>query len=64
MDISIISYISFLNLPQAREFGDYVLGILGDDLTNRHRGANYPIVNLNERVLSVMQGVSVCVFAF
>jgi len=40
---------------QARDFGDYLLvGILGDEHINRHRGANFPILNLNERVLSVM----------
>ena len=42
-------------LRQARDFGDYLLvGILGDEHINRHRGANFPILNLNERVLSVM----------
>ena len=42
-------------MRKAREMGDYlVVGVLGDDIVNRHRGLNYPILNLNERVLSVM----------
>ena len=47
-------------MRKAREMGDYlVVGVFGDDIVNRHRGLNYPILNLNERVLSVM-GCKVC----
>uniref|UniRef100_A0A7S4NZ07 ethanolamine-phosphate cytidylyltransferase n=1 Tax=Paramoeba aestuarina TaxID=180227 RepID=A0A7S4NZ07_9EUKA len=42
-------------MKKAREQGDYlVVGVLSDDLINKHRGLNYPILNLNERVLSVL----------
>ncbi|KAH9257286.1 hypothetical protein BASA81_004443 [Batrachochytrium salamandrivorans] len=42
-------------LRKARELGDYlIVGVHNDDLVNSHRGSNYPIMNLNERVLSVL----------
>lgn len=42
-------------LKAARALGDFlIVGIHNDDLVNSHRGSNYPIMNLNERVLSVL----------
>lgn len=42
-------------LKQAREFGDYVIaGVHSDEVVNAQRGFNMPIMNLNERVLSVL----------
>uniref|UniRef100_A0A7S2V0A7 ethanolamine-phosphate cytidylyltransferase n=1 Tax=Fibrocapsa japonica TaxID=94617 RepID=A0A7S2V0A7_9STRA len=45
---------------KAREFGDYlVVGVHGDEAVNRQRGSFFPIMNLNERVLSVLGCVHV-----
>mmetsp|Transcript_9417 Transcript_9417/g.15374 ORF Transcript_9417/g.15374 Transcript_9417/m.15374 type:complete len:495 (+) Transcript_9417:110-1594(+) len=42
-------------LEKAREMGDYlIVGVHGDRVVNRRRGHNYPIMNLNERLLSVL----------
>jgi ethanolamine-phosphate cytidylyltransferase len=42
-------------LKKARSMGDFlIVGIHNDDMVNHHRGSNYPIMNLNERVLSVL----------
>lgn len=42
-------------LKIARSFGDYLLvGVQGDSVVNRRRGSNLPIMNLYERVLSVL----------
>jgi len=42
-------------LKAAREMGDFlIVGVHNDDLVNARRGANFPIMNLNERVLSVL----------
>ena len=42
-------------LKAAKAKGDYlIVGIHNDDLVNAHRGSNFPIMNLNERVLSVL----------
>jgi ethanolamine-phosphate cytidylyltransferase len=42
-------------LKAARALGDFlIVGIHNDDMVNAHRGSNYPIMNLNERVLSVL----------
>ena len=39
----------------ARARGDYLLvGVHNDAVVNRHRGRNFPLLNLNERVLSVL----------
>ena len=39
-------------LQRARSLGDYlIVGVVNDEQVNKHRGANYPIMNLNERVL-------------
>jgi len=42
-------------LRRAREFGDYlVVGVHDDDVVNRVKGSNYPIMNIHERVMSVL----------
>lgn len=42
-------------LKAARERGDYlIVGIHGDAIVNRLRGMNMPLMNLHERVLSVL----------
>lgn len=42
-------------LRKAREFGDYLIaGVHSDEVVNAQRGYNMPIMNLNERVLSVL----------
>ncbi|KPA84605.1 putative ethanolamine-phosphate cytidylyltransferase [Leptomonas pyrrhocoris] len=42
-------------LEKAREFGDYlIVGVYEDKVVNDHKGKNYPIMNLNERVLGVL----------
>ena len=42
-------------LQQARSMGDFlIVGIYNDEVVNTHWGDNYPIMNLNERVLSVL----------
>ncbi len=39
----------------ARQFGSYVIvGVHSDWVVNSHRGMNAPIMNLHERVLSVL----------
>eukprot|EP01087_Luapelamoeba_hula_P022249 TRINITY_DN792_c0_g1_i1.p1 TRINITY_DN792_c0_g1~~TRINITY_DN792_c0_g1_i1.p1 ORF type:complete len:287 (+),score=51.94 TRINITY_DN792_c0_g1_i1:43-861(+) len=42
-------------LKKAKEAGDFlIVGVLDDDTVNRYKGANFPIMNLYERVLSVL----------
>jgi len=42
-------------LEKAKELGDYlVVGLHTDSVVNRYKGSNYPIMNLHERVLSVL----------
>lgn len=42
-------------LQLAKEQGDYlIVGVHNDTVVNSHRGLNYPIMNLHERVLSVL----------
>ena len=42
-------------LKLAREYGDYVIvGVLDDQTVNSYKGRNLPIMNLYERVLSVL----------
>jgi ethanolamine-phosphate cytidylyltransferase len=42
-------------LEKAREHGDYlIVGVYEDKVVNEHKGKNYPIMNLNERVLGVL----------
>ena len=43
-------------LKAAKQLGDYLLvGIDNDAKVNRHRGLNFPIMNIQERTLSVLQ---------
>lgn len=42
-------------LKEAKKRGDYVIvGVHGDAIVNRSRGANLPLMNLHERVLSLL----------
>ncbi|CAG9335455.1 unnamed protein product [Blepharisma stoltei] len=42
-------------LKKAKELGDFLIVGVHDDLTvNQHKGSNYPIMNLYERVLNVL----------
>nr|XP_002742026.1 PREDICTED: ethanolamine-phosphate cytidylyltransferase-like [Saccoglossus kowalevskii] len=42
-------------LEKARELGEYIIvGLHTDPVVNRYKGSNYPIMNLHERVLSVL----------
>lgn len=42
-------------LKEAKALGDYLLvGIHDDKIINRIKGVNYPLMNLHERVLSVL----------
>ena len=42
-------------LEKAASLGDYLIaGLHTDQVVNRYRGSNYPIMNLHERVLSVL----------
>ena len=42
-------------LKKAKERGDYLIaGVHSDTIVNQHQGSNLPIMNLHERVLSVL----------
>ncbi|GMH82853.1 hypothetical protein TrST_g8974 [Triparma strigata] len=42
-------------LKKAKEMGDYLIaGVHSDAIVNQHQGSNMPIMNLHERVLSVL----------
>lgn len=42
-------------LEKAKKLGDYlIVGLHTDNVVNRYKGSNYPIMNLHERVLSVL----------
>ncbi|GLH14243.1 hypothetical protein R5R35_003341 [Gryllus longicercus] len=52
-DLFHVGHLDFLE--QARAQGDYlIVGLHTDPVVNRYRGNNYPIMNLHERVLSVL----------
>lgn len=52
-DIFHVAHVDFLE--QVSKHGDYVIvGIYSDKVINRHRGPKFPIMNLQERVLSVL----------
>lgn len=52
-DIFHVAHVDFLE--QVSKQGDYVIvGLYSDKIINRYRGSNYPIMNLQERVLSVL----------
>ena len=49
-------HVGFLDfLEAAKKEGDYlIVGLHTDQVVNRYKGSNYPIMNLHERVLSVL----------
>lgn len=52
-DLFHIGHLDFLE--KAKECGDYlIVGLHTDPVVNRYKGSNYPIMNLHERVLSVL----------
>ncbi|GFX42556.1 ethanolamine-phosphate cytidylyltransferase [Trichonephila clavipes] len=52
-DLFHVGHVDFLEKAKAE--GDYVIvGLHTDPVVNRYKGSNYPIMNLHERVLSVL----------
>lgn len=52
-DLFHVGHLDFLE--QARKNGDYlIVGLHTDPVVNRYKDSNYPIMNLHERVLSVL----------
>ncbi|XP_071442336.1 ethanolamine-phosphate cytidylyltransferase [Hetaerina americana] len=52
-DLFHVGHLNFLK--RAREHGDFlIVGLHTDPIVNRYKGSNYPIMNLHERVLSVL----------
>lgn len=52
-DLFHVGHLDFLE--KARAEGDYlIIGLHTDPIVNRYKGSNYPIMNLHERVLSVL----------
>lgn len=52
-DVFHVGHLDFLE--QARNEGDFlIVGLHTDPVVNRYKGSNYPIMNLHERVLSVL----------
>lgn len=52
-DIFHVAHVDFLE--QVSKLGDYIIvGLFSDKIISRHRGDNFPIMNLQERVLSVL----------
>ena len=52
-DLFHVGHLDFLE--RARKEGDFlIVGLHTDPIVNRYKGANYPIMNLHERVLSVL----------
>uniref|UniRef100_T1IMQ3 ethanolamine-phosphate cytidylyltransferase n=1 Tax=Strigamia maritima TaxID=126957 RepID=T1IMQ3_STRMM len=52
-DLFHVGHLDFLE--KARTEGDYlIVGLHTDSVVNRYKGRNYPIMNLHERVLSVL----------
>ncbi|XP_022670946.1 ethanolamine-phosphate cytidylyltransferase-like isoform X6 [Varroa destructor] len=52
-DLFHVGYVEFLE--RAKKLGDYlIVGLHTDPIVNRYKGYNYPIMNLHERVLSVL----------
>lgn len=52
-DIFHVAHVDFLE--QVSKLGDYIIvGLFSDKIINRYRGSNFPIMNLQERVLSVL----------
>ncbi|XP_053666632.1 ethanolamine-phosphate cytidylyltransferase [Anopheles marshallii] len=52
-DLFHVGHLDFLE--KAKELGDYlIVGLHTDPVVNQYKGGNYPIMNLHERVLSVL----------
>lgn len=52
-DVFHVGHLDFLE--QAHKLGDFlIVGLHTDPVVNRYKGSNYPIMNLHERVLSVL----------
>lgn len=52
-DLFHVGHLDFLE--KAKKYGDYlIVGLHTDPVVNRYKGSNYPIMNLHERVLSVL----------
>lgn len=52
-DLFHVGHLDFLEAASAH--GDYlIVGLHTDPVVNRYKGSNYPIMNLHERVLSVL----------
>ena len=52
-DLFHAGHVSFLK--KCRELGSYiVVGLHDDVVVNRYKGSNHPIMNLQERVMSVL----------
>lgn len=52
-DLFHVGHLDFLE--KARALGDYlIVGLHTDPIVNRYKGSNFPIMNLHERVLSVL----------
>ncbi|KAK2156046.1 hypothetical protein LSH36_223g03004 [Paralvinella palmiformis] len=52
-DLFHVGHLDFLE--KASQYGDYlIVGIHSDHVVNRYKGSNYSIMNLHERVLSVL----------
>ena len=52
-DLFHVGHVTFLE--KCRELGQYVVvGLHEDYMVNMYKGKNYPIMNLQERVLSVL----------
>lgn len=52
-DLFHVGHLDFLE--KAKELGDYlIVGLHTDPVVNNYKGSNYPIMNIHERVLSVL----------
>ncbi|UXI21756.1 Signal transducing adapter molecule 1 [Sarcoptes scabiei] len=52
-DLFHVGHVDFLE--KAKSYGDFlIVGLHSDSVVNRTQGSNYPIMNLHERVLSVL----------
>jgi ethanolamine-phosphate cytidylyltransferase len=52
-DLFHVGHLDFLE--KAKQHGDYlIVGLHTDPIVNQYKGSNYPIMNLHERVLSVL----------
>jgi ethanolamine-phosphate cytidylyltransferase len=52
-DLFHIGHLDFLE--EAKKLGDFlIVGLHTDPVVNKYKGGNYPIMNLHERVLSVL----------